>query len=168
MLCGLAVLNLSCKQTQHLTVYQCEGGTAVRTDGGELAGMDPFTEDGQPDTAQFKDLEESWTVTRRFQVEADSDLDRLLNYKAIPSSEQSRVIPMSPYLGALVFEDDSGRGTVIAAMKTDRETIRLSGGRHKGASLFVVGNEEFNDLRYIADKALAAKLLTMIKRRDKS
>ena len=166
ILCGLAVLNLSCKQTQHLTVYQCEA--TVRTGGGERAGVDPFADDSSSDADQFEDLEESWTVTRRFQVEADSDLNRLLNYKAIPSSDQSRAVPMSPYIGALVLEDDSGGGTVIAAIKTDRETIRLSGGRHRAASIFVVGEEEFDDHRFITDKPLAARLLTMMKRQNKS
>ncbi len=165
ILCGFVLLDISCKQTQQLTVYQCKGVRTVRTDVAESA--DPFANGRSSDTDQFEDLQESWIVTRRFQIEADSDLSRLLNYKAIPLSEQSQTVPMSPYIGALAFDDNRGRGTVLVAIKTDHETIRLSGGLHKDPSTFVVGEEEFDELRYIADKPLAARLLGIMKTTSK-
>jgi hypothetical protein len=139
----------------------------MRTDGGERSRLDPFADGSSSETDRFEELQESWAVIRKFQIVADSDLNRLLDYRAISLSEQSRTVPMSPYIGALVLEDNSGRGTVLAAIKSDRETIRISGGRHKADLTFVVGKEEFDDVRYIADKPLAAKLLATMKMQNK-
>ena len=69
---------------------------------------------------------------------------------------------MSPYRGALVFEDPVAGRPVLVAVKADNQTIRISNTRLKNPSTFILDSRDFGDLCYITNKPLAEKLLSLM------
>jgi hypothetical protein len=163
LLLGLCSVLACCKRSNLLTAYSCEPGPMIRTDGISSGGSDPFAEDDKTDQTPFEELQEPWKILRTFPVKKDPDIDQLLDFRRIESSKRTSTVPMSPYRGALVFDDPAGGRPVLVAVKADNQTIRISNTRLKDPTTFIEDFRDLDELCYISNKPLAEKLLLIMR-----